>query len=143
MVIVDPGRKLSCLHGSRRSSSSICPHPPSPAFLTPLLFFGSFLTAASRPTSAEMKFLRIFGIFGLSRRGSHKKSELSLHQMAVRAFFGQKIRAEPPSNGCADDFFGQKSELSVDHQMASVQAKVPLSLHSTEILLCLSKHTGR
>ena len=37
--------------------------------------------------------------------------------------------------------FGQKSELSV-YQMA-IQAKVPLSLHSTETLLCLSKHTGR
>ena len=32
-----------------------------------------------------------------------QKSELSLHQMAVRAFFGQQIRAERPSNGCADD----------------------------------------
>ena len=32
-----------------------------------------------------------------------QKSELSLHRMAVRAFFGQQIRAECPSNGCADD----------------------------------------
>ena len=52
-----------------------------------------------------------------------------------------KIRAEPSSNGCAGLLrtkkselscadVGQKSELSV-YQMA-IQAKVPLSLHSTE-----------
>ena len=44
-----------------------------------------------------------FSEFSVCPGEARTKSELSLHQMAVRAFFGQKIRAVRPSNGCADD----------------------------------------
>ena len=142
MVIVDPGRKLSCLHGSRRSWSSICPHPPSPAFLTPSYFlvplspplldldplqqkcsFSEFSEFSVCPGEASKQIRAEPSSNGCAGLLRTKKSELSVHQMAVRTTFGQK------------------AELSV-YQMA-IEAKLPLSLHFTEILLCLSKHTCR
>ena len=63
--------------------------------------------------------------------------------MAVRALFGQKIRAERPSNVCADDLRIKKSELSV-YQMA-FQNLVPQSpvtaeaLHNRTTLVCSLK----
>ena len=96
MVIVDPARKLSCLHGSRRSSSSICLHPP---LIFWFLSHRRFSTHFSRNAVSQN-----FGNFRFVPERIAQKSELSLHQMAVRAFFGQKIRAVRPSNGCADDF---------------------------------------
>ena len=68
-----------------------------------------------------------FRIFALSRGLPQKKSELRGHQMAMRDDFGQKIRAETPSNGCADPV-RKKSELSVC-QMA-ITAIVAPSLQS-------------
>ena len=94
----------------------------------------SFVLPRLANSSFEPLYLRIFGIFGLSRRSSHKKSELSLHQMAVRAFFGQKIRAERPSNGCADDL---RTKIRAERLSNGYRSQGPTEppLHRNSVLL--------
>ena len=63
-----------------------------------------------------------------------QKSELSLHQMAVRAFFGQQIRAERPSNGCADDL---RTKIRAERLSNGYRSQGPTEppLHRNSVLL--------
>ena len=63
-----------------------------------------------------------------------QKSELSLHQMAVLAFFGQQIRAERPSNGCADDL---RTKIRAERLSNGYRSQGPTEppLHRNSVLL--------
>ena len=74
------------------------------------------------PRVSEIRFFKNSG-FSLCP-GVVKNSGFSLCQMAMRDDFGQKIRAETPSNGCADPVRIKKSELSV-YQMAIAAIVAP------------------